>query len=78
MPLKKGYSPKTIGENIKRERALGISKKQAIAIALSTACIAAEKKGEPEKGPPPPKEKKVKSRGLKKRNAKALMKNLHN
>lgn len=40
MPLKKGYSAKTIGQNIKTEMAHGKSKKQAIAIALSVAAEA--------------------------------------
>jgi hypothetical protein len=37
MPLKKGYSPKTIGSNIKTEMKAGKPKKQAIAISLSVA-----------------------------------------
>lgn len=37
MPLKKGYSPKTIGKNIKTEMKHGKPRKQAIAIALATA-----------------------------------------
>lgn len=37
MPLKKGSSEKTIGENIARERRAGKPEKQAIAIAESQA-----------------------------------------
>lgn len=37
MPLKKGYSPKTVGKNIKAELKAGKPRKQAIAIALSVA-----------------------------------------
>jgi hypothetical protein len=44
MPLKKGYSKKSISSNIKTEMKSGRSHKQAIAIALSVAKQARKKK----------------------------------
>jgi len=37
MPLKQGYSKKSVSSNIKREMASGKPQKQAVAIALSVA-----------------------------------------
>ena len=47
MPLKKGYSKKSIGSNIKAEMESGKPQKQAVAIALDVARRAkSKKKGE--------------------------------
>jgi hypothetical protein len=45
MPLKQGYSRASISKNIRTERRAGVSKKQAVAIALNTARKAAKKAG---------------------------------
>lgn len=53
MPLKKGWSRKSVSENIQASRDEGKPQKQAIAIALQTARAAAQKAGRPEAGPGP-------------------------
>ena len=44
MPLKKGYGKKTIAKNIRTEIKAGKPRKQAIAIALSTARMVKKKR----------------------------------
>lgn len=51
MPLKKGYSSKTIGKNIKMEEMSGRPRKQAVAISLNVAKEAAKEAGKPWKAP---------------------------
>jgi len=45
MPLKEGYSAKTVSKNIKTEMKAGRSQAQSIAIALDVANKAKKKKG---------------------------------
>lgn len=51
MPLVKGYSKSSISKNISKEMKAGRPQKQAVAIALNTARLAAKKAKKPSKAP---------------------------
>lgn len=62
MPLKKGFSRKSVGANIRAEESAGKPRRQALAIALSVARRAAKKAGKPSKGPKPAPKKRLMSK----------------
>jgi hypothetical protein len=53
MPLKKGYSKKTVSKNIAMEMKNhpGMPQKQAVAMSLNSARMSAKKAGKPGKAP---------------------------
>ena len=53
MPLKKGFSRRSIASNVAKMRSEGAPREQAVAASLETARRAAEASGAPEKGPGP-------------------------
>lgn len=65
MPLKKGFSRRSIASNISKMRSEGATQAQAVAASLETARRAAEEKGVPEKGPGPSTKRRERLRKLK-------------
>jgi hypothetical protein len=51
MPMKKGYSDKTVSKNIAMEMKAGKPQKQAVAMALGMASKSAKAAGKPSKAP---------------------------